>query len=63
MENGTMLRTQKQRFYRLMKEGCVLDAYALRAPRKLDDSSGVERHQKAAMEAACNALIGTQVHV
>ncbi len=29
MENGTMLRTQKQRFYRLMKQGRVLDAYAL----------------------------------
>jgi biotin operon repressor len=29
MENGTMLRTQKQQFYRLMKQGRVLDAYAL----------------------------------
>jgi len=40
-----------------------VEAAGARAPRKLDDSSGVERHQKAAMEAACNALIGTQVHV
>ena len=29
IDNGMMLRTQKQRFYRLMKEGRVLDAYAL----------------------------------
>jgi len=29
MDNGTMLRTQKQRFYRLMNQGQVLDAYAL----------------------------------
>ncbi len=29
MENGTMLRTQKQRFNRLMNQGRLLDAYAL----------------------------------
>ena len=29
MDNGTMLRTQKQRFYNLMNQGRVLDAYAL----------------------------------
>jgi len=29
MENGTMLRTQKQRFYNLMADGRVFDAYAL----------------------------------
>jgi membrane protease subunit (stomatin/prohibitin family) len=29
IENGTMLRTQKQRFHRLMNQGRVLDAYAL----------------------------------
>ena len=29
MKNGTMLRTQKQRFNRLMNQGRVLDAYAL----------------------------------
>ena len=29
MDNGMMLRTQKQRFNRLMNQGRVLDAYAL----------------------------------
>jgi hypothetical protein len=29
MENGTMLRTQKQRFYKLMGDGRIVDAYAL----------------------------------
>jgi len=29
MENGTMLRTQKRRFHRLMADGRVFDAYAL----------------------------------
>lgn len=29
MDNGLMLRTQKQQFYRLMNQGRVLDAYAL----------------------------------
>ena len=29
IDNGMMLRTQKQRFYRLMNQGRVLDAYAL----------------------------------
>ena len=29
IDNGTMLRTQKQRFNRLMNQGRVLDAYAL----------------------------------
>ena len=29
MDNGMMLRTQKQRFYQLMNQGRVLDAYAL----------------------------------
>ena len=29
IDNGMMLRTQKQRFNRLMNQGRVLDAYAL----------------------------------
>lgn len=29
MANGMMLRTQKKRFYQLMNQGRVLDAYAL----------------------------------
>jgi len=29
MDNGTMLRTQKQRFHKLMADGRIFDAYAL----------------------------------
>ena len=29
IENGSMLRTQKHRFYQLMNQGRVLDAYSL----------------------------------
>lgn len=37
MENGTMLRTQKQRFHKLMAEGHVFDAYALIDEYKIND--------------------------
>jgi hypothetical protein len=38
IDNGMMLRTQKQRFYKLMAEQRVLDAYALIDEYKVLDS-------------------------
>jgi hypothetical protein len=38
IDNGMMLRTQKQRFYKLMAEKRVLDAYALIDEYKLLDT-------------------------
>ena len=38
IDNGMMLRTQKQRFYKLMAEQRILDAYALIDEYKLLDT-------------------------
>jgi hypothetical protein len=38
IDNGMMLRTQKQRFYKLIAEQRVLDAYALIDEYKVLDS-------------------------
>ena len=46
IENGTMLRTQKQRFNRLMNQGRLLDAYALIDEYKILNTDTRTTHER-----------------